>query len=266
MSRESVADELGKLLSAEGLGISRTPEMFGTLMRRACPDDAAAVDSLQKVLTAGVVAAMHEGKGDRDQVPVLADRLVQTTAMSEEDARWAIETWWRALRPLAEGPAKDWSAWNRLDVTDPAGDIGGSNRRSIIQLLFVGVAGALGGAMWGVYVLTRGDGGLIRPVADALEDFEGWMRPFALFALGGVGGFGGGILGWIAGSGGWSSTAFGGASFGRLGLSSTGAFTGAAAGGIVGLVLLGLPGMMLGALVGAAIAALLGGLAAAKLS
>lgn len=266
MSRESVTDELGKLLAAEGLRITATPEMFGTLMRRACPDDEAAVGSLEKVLSAGIVAAMREEKGGRDQVPVLADRLVQTTAMPEDDARWAIEAWWRALRPNTEGPTKDWSAWNRLDLTDAAGGIGGSNRRLIVQLLFVGITGALGGAVWGVYVLSRGDGGLIKPVADALEEFEGWMRPFALFALGGVGGFGGGILGWIGGSGAWTSMRADGATFGRLGLSATGAFTGAAAGGIIGVVLLGLPGTMLGALVGAGLGALLGVLTAEKMS
>jgi hypothetical protein len=266
MSRESVADELGKLLSAEGLGIARTPVMFGTLMRRACPDDGAAVDALEKVLTAGIVKAMREERGAQEQVPALADRLVQSTSMSEDDARWAIETWWRALRQAGEGPAKDWSAWNRLDVPESAGGMGASQRRSITQLVFVGIAGALGGGIWGVYVLARGEAGLIKPVADALEDFEGWMRPFALFALGGVGGFGGGILGWIGGGvRGWTATAVGGTTFGRLGLSATGAFAGAAAGAIVGL-LLGLPVTMPGALVGGALGALLGLLIAERMS
>jgi hypothetical protein len=160
MSRESVAGELGRLLAAEGLGITSTPPMFGTLMRRACPDDTAAVDALEKVLTAGIVAAMHEGKGGSDQVPALADRLVQTTAMPEDDACWAIETWWRALRPVTEGPSKDWSAWNRLEVPEAAGGLS-ANRRSIVHLIFVGIAGAMGGAAWGAYVLARGDAGLI---------------------------------------------------------------------------------------------------------
>src|SRR5262249_39061788 len=186
MSREIVHDELGKLLAAEGLGITATPHMFGTLMRRACPNDGADVEALEKVLTAGIVTAMHEVNCDRDQVPVLADRLVQTAGMSEQDAKWAIETWWLALRPATDGPAKDWSAWNRLEVPESAGAMSGS-RRSIVHLIFVGVAGAIGGAVWGVYVLSRGDAGLIKPVEDALEDFEGWARPMVLFALGGVG-------------------------------------------------------------------------------
>jgi hypothetical protein len=266
MSRESVADELGKLLAAEGLGITRSPVMFGDLMRRACPDDRAAVDALEKVMTAGIFTAMREEKSSLEQVPALADRLVQSTSMSEDEARWAIETWWRALRPITEGPAKDWSTWNRLDVPESASGGGANQRRSITQLVFVGIAGAMGGAIWGVYVLARGDAGLIKPVADALEDFEGWMRPFALFALGGVGGFAGGILGWIGGTvRGWTSTAVGGTTFGRLGLSATGAFTGAAAGGIVGL-LLGLPVTMLGALVGGALGAMLGLLVAERMS
>src|SRR5438128_4545328 len=103
MSRESVADELGKLLAAEGFRITTTPEMFGTLMRRACPDDEAAVGTLEKVLTAGIVTAMREERGGREQVPALADRLVQSTAIPEDDARWAIEAWCRALRPITEG-------------------------------------------------------------------------------------------------------------------------------------------------------------------
>src|SRR5262249_46606314 len=217
MSRETVADELGKLLAAEGLGITRTPEMFGTLMRRACTDAGAAVDALQKVLTAGIVRAMNEEKGGWEQVPALADRLVHATSMPEEDARWAIETWWRALRPIADGGAKDWSAWNRLEVPESAGGMGATQRRSITHLVFVGVAGALGGAMWGTYVLARADAEVIKPVADALEDFEGWARPMVLFALGGVGGFGGGVLGWIGGGvRGWTSDVSGGATFSRL--------------------------------------------------
>jgi len=251
MSRESVADELGRLLAAEGLGITATPQMFATLMRRACPDDGASVDALEKVLAAGIVSAMQEGNGGRDHVPVLADRLVQTAGMSEPDAQWAIEAWWRAIRPATEGPAKDWSAWNRLEIPESAGGMS-TTRRSIVHLIFVGVAAAMGGALWGVYALSRGEAGLIKPVADALEDFKGWARPMVLIALGGVGGFGGGILGWMGGS------ARGGATFGRLGFAATGAFIGAAAGGLVGLVLFGLPGMMPGALVGGALGAFLG--------
>jgi hypothetical protein len=259
--RQRVGDELGKLVAAEGAAISSTPEMFGILMRRACPDDEAAVAALEKVVSGRIVAAMLEGEGGPEQVPVLADRLVQSTGMPEDDARWAIEAWWRALRPISEGPAKAWTDWNRLDVSASAGGLGGTNQRSIIQLMFVGVAGALGGAMWGVYVLSRGDGALIRPVAEAVEDFQGLMRAFSLFALGGVGGFGGGILGWIGGGGrGWTST------FGRLGLSACGAFAGAAGGGFVGLILLGLPGVMFGALAGGALGGFLGLLAAERVS
>src|SRR5262249_13222394 len=148
-----------------------------------------------------------------------------------------------------------------------AGGMGATQRRSITHLVFVGVAGALGGAMWGTYVLARADAEVIKPVADALEDFEGWARPMVLFALGGVGGFGGGVLGWIGGGvGGWTSDVSGGATFSRLGLSATGAFTGAAAGGIVGLLLLSLPGTMPGALVGGALGALFGLLVAERMS
>jgi len=259
-ARQRVGDELDKLIAAEGAAISTTPEMFGILMRRACPDDGAAVDALEKVLTGRIVAAMFEDKGGPEQVPALAERLVQSTGMPEDDARWAIEAWWRAVRPITERQGKDWSDWNRLEVSESAG-VSATNQRSIIQLVFVGVVGALGGAVWGVYVLARDDGGLIRPVAEAIEDFQGWMRAFSLFALGAVGGFGGGILGWIGGGGrGWTST------FGRLGLSACGAFAGAAAGGFVGLILLGLPGVMFGALVGSALGGFLGLLSAERVS
>jgi hypothetical protein len=257
-SRGRVAEELGKLLAAEGVAISTMPRMFCILMRRACPADEAAVNALDKVLSAGIVAAMREEKGEPEQVPALADRLVQSTSMPEDDARWAIETWWRAVRPMSEGSAKDWSAWNRLDVPESAG-LGGVYRRAMIHMLIVGVAGALGGALWGVYFLTRRDRPPIAPVAEAVEGLADWLQPIALFAFGAIGGFGGGVVGWIVGGGrSWTYDAFGGTTLGRLGYSSSVAFSGAGAGGITGLAAMGLPGMMLGALIGGAAGAYLG--------
>src|SRR5438128_4222321 len=98
-AKERVADALGKLLAVEGMSIVTAPRMFGVLMRAVCPDDGEAIDVLEKVLQAGIVAAMREETGGQEQVPNLADRLVEATGMPEADARWAIEKWWRAVRP-----------------------------------------------------------------------------------------------------------------------------------------------------------------------
>jgi hypothetical protein len=242
--------------------------MFGVLMRRACPDADTEIGALEQVLSAGIVAAMRDDEGGRETVPALADRLVQTGAMPEEQARWAIETWWRALRPLeAAGGPKDWTAWNRLDVSGQTAGTGGTHRRSILHLAVVAVAGALGGAAWGFRVLVHGEEALIDPAVKALAEIDGWVRTFALFALGGLGGFAGGLLGWVGGGArSWTYDAHGGTTLGRLGLSALGAFTGALAGGLAGLVALGPAGMMLGALFCAALGAFLGLLLAERLS
>jgi hypothetical protein len=265
--RERVAEELGRVVAAEGAAISTMPRMFGVLMRRACPDADTEIDALEQVLSAGIVAAMRDEDG-RDTVPALADRLVQTTEMPEGLARWAIETWWRALRPLdtAGGP-KDWAAWNRLDLPGQTAGFGGSHRRSILQLTVVALAGALGGAAWGFRVLVHGEEALIGPAVKALAELDGWVRTFALLALGGLGGFAGGLLGWIGG-GARNSTCedHGGTTLGRLGLSALGAFAGALVGGLAGLVVLGPAGMMLGALFCGALGAFLGLLLAERLS
>ena len=93
------------------------------------------------------------------------------------------------------------------------------------------------------------------------------MRLPALFGLGILGGFAGGLLGWIAlGGRSWTYDAHGGTTLGRLVLAAFGAFHGAAAGVLMGVVMLGLIGVMVGSLIGALFGAILGLLIAEGIS
>ena len=266
-SEDQVANELSRLLAAEGVAICTMPRMFGVLMRQSCPPGCEdLIVALEAVQAAGIVAAMREPDG-RNHVPALADRLTEGSQIPEERIRWAIETWWRTIEGSPDGQSKGWAEWNKLDVSQEVGDDAGIYQRSVIHLVIVGLAGALGGSAWGFLALIRGEGVLIEPAVKALEDLDGWLRVFALFALGGLGGLAGGILGWVGGGGrSWTYDAHGGTTVGRLGLSCNGAFFGALAGGMAGLAGIGLAGMMFTALAGAAVGSFLGLLTAERLS
>jgi hypothetical protein len=131
----------------------------------------------------------------------------------------------------------------------------------------VGLAGAAGGTTFGMYVSARGDALAASPWWDALQEVEPWARVPAVIALGVLGGFAGGLLGWIIGGGrSWTYDAHGGTTLGRLVFSAFGAFHGAVIGILPLTVLLGLIGVMAGSLAGALIGAFLGLLIAEGIS
>src|SRR2546430_1483670 len=97
-------------------------------------------------------------------------------------------------------------------------------------------------------------GGVAPLLAGPVEAADGpeWASLASLLALGVLGGFAGGLLGWIFGGGrSWTYVAHGGTTLGRLAFAAFGAFDGAAVGVLAGLALLGLIGAMVGAMVGA---------------
>jgi hypothetical protein len=244
------------------------PRMLGIMLRQRCPDGDELIRGLEDALTNGCVAPILAAVGPVDE-PALVQDLVARTGMTTDRAQWVIATWVHAL-DVADTPptiARDWSQWNRLDVTEATKGGGGAYQRAVGHLFAIGLAGAAGGATLGLYLLTRGEASLGGPWQAALEDVEPWMEVPALVVLGVLGGFAGGLLGWIVGGGrSWTYDAHGGTTLGRLLLSGLGALHGAGIGVMLFVVLLGLIGVMVGALIGALVGAFLGLLLAEGIS
>jgi hypothetical protein len=184
----------------------------------------------------------------------LADRLVTQSDMAPDRARWVIETWVHALAAAdtpPPPPGRDWSAWNRLDVTAATG--GGGYRGAVHNLFVIAAAGAVGGSVVGMLLSVSGEAARLGSL-EPLEDAAPWLLALAFLSLGLLGGLAGALIGWI-GFGGRSSLeeVAGGTSIGRLAFSALAAALGAGSGIIVGLVPLGLIGLMIGALFGAVI-------------
>jgi hypothetical protein len=265
---DQVRTELTDLLHTGGRNLCTMPRMLGIMLRQRCPGADGPVRELEEALEAGCVGPILAATSGVDE-EALANDLVAKSGIAPDRARWVIGTWVQALdasdRP--PGVSRDWSEWNRLDVSESTAGGGGAYRRAVWHLVLVGIAGAAGGSMFGLFVLTRAGTARPAPWAEMLNDVDAWLQVPAVFALGILGGFAGGLLGWIIGGGrSWTYDAHGGTTLGRLVFSSGGAFHGAIAGTLCGVVALGLIGITLGALLGAAIGAFLGLLIAEGIS
>jgi hypothetical protein len=199
----------------------------------------------------------------------LSQQLVAKSGIELERARWAIKTWVLALDTVDSEPAirRDWSSWNRLDVSTSTRGGAGIYQRAVFHLIAVGLAGAFGGIVFGLFLLSRGEAALLGPWHEALDEVEPWAVVPAVLALGFIGGLTGGLLGWIIGGGrSWTYDAVGGTTLGRLSLAGLGAFQGATIGVLPSVCLLGLIGVLIGAMFGGAIGAFLGLLIAEGIS
>jgi hypothetical protein len=264
---EHVQSELVELLKTGGRNLCTMPRTLGILLHQRCPDAEATIRDLETALTAGCVGPILAGTGPIDEAE-LTTNLVQKTSMAPDRARWVIESWVRALDQADAPPAigRDWSEWNKLDVSQATQGGSGGYQRAVAHLIIVGVLGAAGGATLGIYHVLHGNVPA-GPWREALEDIDPWMQVPALLLLGILGGFAGGLLGWIAlGGRSWTYDAMGGSTLGRLVLAALGAFHGAAIGVMACVVLLGLIGVMVGSLIGGLIGAVLGLLIAEGIS
>jgi hypothetical protein len=265
---DEVRRELADLLKSGGRNLCTMPRMLGIMLRQRCPNAEGPVRELEDALETGCVGPILAATGGVDE-EALANDLAAKAGLAPERARWAIDTWVQALdaSDARPGVSRDWAEWNRLDVSAATAGGGGAYRRAVWHLVIVGLAGAVGGCMFGLFILTRTDAHGPAPWASMLDDVDPWLQVPAVFALGILGGFAGGLLGWIVGGGrSWTYDAHGGTTLGRLVFSAGGAFHGAIAGTLCGVVVLGLIGITLGALLGAAIGAFLGLLIAEGIS
>jgi hypothetical protein len=265
---DQVRSELADLLKTGGRNLCTMPRMVSILLRQRCPDAESTVSDVEQALAFGSIRSMLEAVGPVD-VEELTARLVKESGMTSDRARWVIETWVLALAAADTPPplGRDWAAWNRLDVTTATAGGGGAYQRAVGHLVVVGLAGTVGGAVLGAYFLIGGEAAMIGPWQDAVQDVPPWLRGAALLTLGMLGGFAGGLFGWMfAGGRSWTYDALGDTTVGRLALTCLGAMGGGGIGVLAGLELLGLIGVMLGALLGALIGAVLGLLCADGIS
>lgn len=265
---DRVRAELIELLGTGGRRLCSLPQVLGMMLRQRCPDAESQIGDLMCALTSGELAPLLNGVGPIDEAE-LHQRILERCSMSPERAGWVIDTWNRALEAADRTPAlaKDWSTWNRLDVsTEMCGGLGAS-QRSLLQLLMVGMGGAVGGGSVGLLlVLTDG-----RMAGDAwrqsLDGIQPGLQVVVLASLGVVGGFFGGILGYIsAGTQIWPNHAISVATLGRTRLSIFGAMVGGACGAAVGLAAFGLFGVALSAALGSIAGAVLAWITAVVIS
>jgi hypothetical protein len=98
--------QLREIVATHGRAICHDPEECAALLRAACPQCQSEVDLLLKTLEERVAArllALPEGMPWEATSAPLVRRLVNDLAISEADARWAVESWGAALGKMSRG-------------------------------------------------------------------------------------------------------------------------------------------------------------------
>jgi hypothetical protein len=256
---EKVRVELTDILKIGGRNLCAMPRMVVSMLRERCPDAERAINEIEQALNFGSVKTLLAAVGPVDEAEMAA-QLAGESGMSLDRARWVIDSWVLALAAADTAPqvARDWSSWNQLDVSKEVGGGTAARGRPMVCLIVVGLAGAAGGASLGMQSFIGGDVGAAATWHEAVQDLPPWLQGTALLTLGILGGFAGGVFGWIVSGGNWTYDVLGGMTFGRLIICSIGAFMGALIGAFVGIALMDLIGIMLGAMLGALAGAVLG--------
>src|SRR5437764_4311337 len=106
---ESLRQKLCDIVAAHGPAVADDPRRCGELLREAAPEDGAGVEVLLRALEAHVparLALLTEPLALAPLTSGLVRRLVGEQGLSEDQARWAVESWAVALgKGGAESPA-----------------------------------------------------------------------------------------------------------------------------------------------------------------
>jgi WD40 repeat protein len=97
---EQLRQKLCDIVAAHGAGVADDPGRCGELLRHAAPEDGAGVEALLRALEARVPARLALLTEPLAMAPLtsgLVRRLVDEQGLSEEAARWAVESWAAAL-------------------------------------------------------------------------------------------------------------------------------------------------------------------------
>jgi WD40 repeat protein len=108
-----MTDQLRRMLcdivTTHGAGVADDPARCGELLRQAAPEDGAGVEALLRALETHVPARLALLTEPLSLAPLtsgLVRRLVDEQGLSEEAARWAIESWAVALGKGGDGLAQ----------------------------------------------------------------------------------------------------------------------------------------------------------------
>jgi WD40 repeat protein len=104
---ELLRRKLCDIVAAHGPGVADDPRRCAELLRQAVPEDGAGVQALLRALDAHVparLALLTEPLALAPLTSGLVRRLVEEQGLSEEAARWAVESWAVALGKEANGP------------------------------------------------------------------------------------------------------------------------------------------------------------------
>jgi WD40 repeat protein len=105
---ESLRQKLCDIVAAHGSAVADDPRRCGELLRQAAPEDGAGVEALLRALEARVparLALLTEPLALAPLTSGLVRRLVDEQGLSEEQARWAVESWAVALGKGNDEPA-----------------------------------------------------------------------------------------------------------------------------------------------------------------
>jgi hypothetical protein len=267
---EQIRQLLAELIADHGRSLCTTPRVVSMMLRQTCPEASDQIQEIELALSHGCVAPMLVGLPETADVDELTRKLVDATGINEDRARGAISTWAFALsreKPATSLITRDWSQWNRLDVSHEVAGGNSTYRRSVAHLAIVAAAGAAGGSFMSVVALLTPHLRWFEFWQSTISELPSWAQVFAPIILGILGGGAGGLLGWMIGGGrSWTYDAFGGTTLGMLYFSSANAFIFANVGVLAGMAFLGLIGAMVGSLAGALLGAFLGMYAAERAS
>ncbi len=99
---DQVRDVLGELVATQGPALSGLPLMCKLLLNQHCPDDPVETEALLAAVNHDVVRPLLRKIPETvwpERTNPLVEQLVHEANISEEAARWAIDSWYLALHP-----------------------------------------------------------------------------------------------------------------------------------------------------------------------
>jgi hypothetical protein len=121
--------ELRRIISTYGRSICHDPDWFAALLRAACPVHPHEVELIRKALDDRITSrllALPDGMPWDAASSPLVRRLVNDLLLSEDEARWAVDSWGLALGKVT--PQELAAAHPRELIGDAAAPTPGAKR------------------------------------------------------------------------------------------------------------------------------------------
>jgi len=154
-------EKLCELIAKEGQALVQLPLSCKVLLQQHCADCPQEVQALLQVLQQGIATEMIATPGDDDvrRVDDLVDKVRESTTLSDEAARWAIESWAMALSQKPGARIEDHTPELRQRLAKTYGRKSAELMHRHLKLMAVvavvgGISGA--GAWWYFCGLLKG--------------------------------------------------------------------------------------------------------------